>query len=255
VVTFGRAEPRDTFTLRTNPGAPSSAVSAPKDAHYVAPICRATAYVIGSRTLPSPLVVACFGGADPNYVFDTSATAQLTVANASNLSAASSASTPQRATAKLRVRATDSAQNQALVYSAAGLPAGLTINSVTGVISGRVSGAPGTYRVRITVTDTSGAHTTKIIIWHVQNDVVLTRPKTQATQPNRAVRLGIKARDLLPHRTLHYAAVGLPAGLSINARNGLLSGRTGYVSRTYTVTVVVTDSAGARARTSFRWRV
>jgi hypothetical protein len=84
---------------------------------------------------------------------------------------------------------------------------------------------------------------------------VLTRPRAQSTPPNHAVQLGVKARDLIPHRTLRYAATGLPAGLAINAKNGVILGRTVNVSRVYSVTVVVTDSAGARARASFIWKV
>jgi hypothetical protein len=175
--------------------------------------------------------------------------------NAITISAANSTSTPRGATARLAVRATDSSKAQVLVYRAAGLPPRLRINASTGVIAGRVSAAPGTYTVRITVTDSSGAHAMKIIVWHVQNDIVLTRPRAQSTPPNHAVHLGIKARDLIPHRTLHYAATRLPAGLAINAKNGVISGRTANVSRVYSVTVVVTDSAGARARSGFTWTV
>jgi hypothetical protein len=254
-VTFGRPEPNDTFTLRTDPSAPSSAVSLPTDAQHVAPVCRAAAYAVGAAAPPSPLTISCSGGSDPNYAFDTSATALLTVGNAITISAANSTSTPQGAIVKLAVKAIDSAGTQVLVYRAVGLPARLAINASTGVITGRVFAAPGTYTVRITVTDTSGAHATKIIVWHIRNDIVLTRPRAQSTPPNHAVHLGVKARDLIPHRTLRYAATGLPAGLAINAKNGVISGRTANVSRVYTVTVVVTDSARARARTSFTWKV
>lgn len=254
-ITFGRPEPNDTFTLRTDPDAPSSAVSPPRDAQYVAPVCRAAAYVVGAPAPSSPLTISCSGGTDPNDTFDTSATALLTVANAITISARNSTSTPQGAIARLAVKAIDSSKAQALVYRAVGLPARLTIKASTGVIAGRVSAVPGTYTVRVTVTDTSGAHATKIIVWHVQNDIVLTRPRAQSTPPNHAVHLDIKARDLIPHRTLHYGATGLPAGLAINAKTGVISGRTGSVSRVYTVTVVVTDSAGARARASFTWKL
>ncbi|MBV9380403.1 MAG: ricin-type beta-trefoil lectin domain protein [Streptosporangiaceae bacterium] len=58
-----------------------------------------------------------------------------------------------------RVTATDSASGQTLTYSATGLPAGLSISSSTGLISGKAS-APGTSAVKVTVSDQVGARST-----------------------------------------------------------------------------------------------
>jgi hypothetical protein len=254
-ITFGQIEPNDTFTLRTTPAAPSSAVRRPSDARYVAPICKAAAYIVDAPTLPSHQTIACSGGSDANYTFDTSATAQLTVVNAIEISVASRANTPQSASARLTVRATDLPQAQPLVYSATGLPRGLSINRSTGEISGRISGVPGTYEVRITATDATGAHGTKTIVWHVEDDVVLTRPATRTTLPEHAARLRVTARDLIAHRRLHYSASGLPRGLAINARTGVISGTVTAHAGTYRAVIVVTDSHGARASTTFTWRV
>jgi hypothetical protein len=64
------------------------------------------------------------------------------------------------------VRATDSAAAQALTYSATGLPAGLSINSATGVISGTPA-AVGTSSVTVTATDTTGASGSATFTWTV----------------------------------------------------------------------------------------
>ncbi|MFJ8442643.1 putative Ig domain-containing protein [Kitasatospora griseola] len=58
--------------------------------------------------------------------------------------------------ASLQIRATDSASGQTLTYAATGLPAGLSINSATGLISGTPTAA-GTSSVTVTATDTTGA--------------------------------------------------------------------------------------------------
>jgi Zn-dependent metalloprotease len=56
----------------------------------------------------------------------------------------------------LQITATDSASGQTLTYSATGLPAGLSINSSTGLISGSPTTAA-TYSTTVKATDTTGA--------------------------------------------------------------------------------------------------
>ena len=68
--------------------------------------------------------------------------------------------------ASLQVHATDSASGQTLAYSATGLPAGLSINSSTGAISGTPTTA-GTYNVTVTATDGTGASGSASFAWTV----------------------------------------------------------------------------------------
>jgi hypothetical protein len=56
----------------------------------------------------------------------------------------------------LQIKATDSTSGQTLTYSAAGLPAGLSIGTSSGLISGGTRTA-GDYTVTVTATDTTGA--------------------------------------------------------------------------------------------------
>jgi O-glycosyl hydrolase len=68
--------------------------------------------------------------------------------------------------ASLPIKASDSAAGQTLGYSAAGLPAGLSISSSTGVISGTPTTA-GTSTVTVTATDTTGASGSATFAWAV----------------------------------------------------------------------------------------
>ncbi|HEV2451456.1 MAG TPA: Ig domain-containing protein, partial [Streptosporangiaceae bacterium] len=59
--------------------------------------------------------------------------------------------------ASLQMSATDSQSGQTFTWTASGLPAGLSINSSSGLISGTPTTA-NTYSVTVTATDTTGAH-------------------------------------------------------------------------------------------------
>jgi hypothetical protein len=68
--------------------------------------------------------------------------------------------------ASLQIHASDSASGQTLTYSATGLPAGLSINSSTGLISGKPTTA-GTSTVTVKAADTTGASGTASFTWTV----------------------------------------------------------------------------------------
>jgi hypothetical protein len=68
--------------------------------------------------------------------------------------------------ASLQITATDSAPGQTLTYSATGLPAGLSINSSTGLISGTPTTAAD-YSVTVTATDTTGASGSASFTWDI----------------------------------------------------------------------------------------
>jgi Putative Ig domain/PLD-like domain len=68
--------------------------------------------------------------------------------------------------ASLQITASDSASGQTLTYSATGLPAGLSISSSTGLISGTPTTAT-TYNVTVTATDTTGATGSAAFTWTI----------------------------------------------------------------------------------------
>ncbi len=74
--------------------------------------------------------------------------------------------TAYKTPASLQIRASDSATGQTLAYHASGLPAGLSINSATGLISGTPT-ATGRFPVGVTVTDGGGAFASVAFAWKI----------------------------------------------------------------------------------------
>jgi subtilase family serine protease len=70
--------------------------------------------------------------------------------------------------ASLQINAADSASGQTLTYSATGLPAGLSISSTTGLISGTPTTA-GSNSVTVTAKDTTGASGSASFTWTINS--------------------------------------------------------------------------------------
>lgn len=81
--------------------------------------------------------------------------------------------------------------------------------------------------------------------------VTVTNPGNQTGAVGTAVSLQIHATDTAGG-TLTYKAAGLPAGLSISASSGLISG-TPTTAASSNVTVTATDSTGPSGSASFSW--
>ena len=78
--TYGQTAPLYTFSV-TGFAPGENAANA---AGYVAPSCT-SAYTVSTPVASSPLTISCAGGSATDYTFDTSATAQLTIARADQL--------------------------------------------------------------------------------------------------------------------------------------------------------------------------
>jgi hypothetical protein len=86
------------------------------------------------------------------------------------------------------------------------------------------------------------------------NTVTVTGPGNQNSTVGTAASVQMHATDSASGQTLTYSATGLPAGLSINATSGLISG-TPSAAGTSNVTVTARDSTGATGSTAFTWTV
>src|SRR5581483_1875060 len=86
------------------------------------------------------------------------------------------------------------------------------------------------------------------------NTVTVTNPGNQTGTVGTAASLQVHASDSASGQTLTYSATGLPAGLSINSSNGLISG-TPTTAGTSNVTVKATDTTGASGSAAFSWTI
>ena len=158
-------------------------------------------------------------------------------------------------TVSLSLAAADAA-GHALTYSAVGLPPGLSLNASTGLISGTIptTAAGNRYAVTVTVSDGTTS-TSQSFEWEVTS-LILSSPGDQTSTEGVPVSLALTAQDA-SSRTLTYTASGLPAGLSINASSGLISGTTPVgqgSSDSSPVTVTVSDGLVSVSQT-FNWAV
>jgi hypothetical protein len=93
--------------------------------------------------------------------------------------------------ASVQVRASDSASGQTLTYGATGLPAGLSINSSSGLISGTPTTA-GTSNATVTARDSTGATGSATFSWTVNSgsggcattNIALNKPTTASSTEN-----------------------------------------------------------------------
>ncbi|MET9771957.1 putative Ig domain-containing protein [Streptomyces sp. NPDC006415] len=168
-----------------------------------------------------------------------------------------SAVSPKTTAVGVAAEVTNSAEGGTAPYTwkAAGLPAGLSIASATGTISGTPT-TTGTSNVTVTATDSAGKAGSTSFSWTITGGqggtLTLASPGNQTVYIGRPVTLPLRAAG----GTAPYAfkATNLPGGLTIHPATGTVSGTpTTWGFRTSTATV--TDSTGRSSSTSIAWNV
>ncbi|WP_306215275.1 putative Ig domain-containing protein [Actinoplanes sp. RD1] len=135
-----------------------------------------------------------------------------------------------------------------LVWSASALPAGLTINSSTGVVSGKPT-ATGRYTTTVTAKDAAKLTGKVSFSWDVAAPLTLTNPGTlQVTAGQPLTKALTASGGTTPYA---WSASGLPSGLTINASTGVITGTPATPAAAAAVSVTVTDAAKRSAAASF----
>ena len=139
----------------------------------------------------------------------------------------------------------------------ADLPAGLSINPTTGLITGTLAyDEAGSYSVHIAATDgdLSDAASFSWTIANTNRAPTVAAPGNQSDAEGDTVSLQLSASDP-DGQTPTWSASGLPAGLSINTTTGLIFGTLAYdEAGSYSVHVSATDGELSDT-TSFTWTI
>src|SRR5208283_1472454 len=114
------------------------------------------------------------------------------------------------------------ATNSPTSFGASGLPAGLTVNTVSGLISGTPTGAAGTSSVTLSATNSGGtgnAPLTLTLTVTVAPPVISSSGAASGT-----VGTAFSYQIAATNSPTSFGASGLPAGLTVNTVSGLISG-------------------------------
>lgn len=147
----------------------------------------------------------------------------------------------------------------AYVNNATTLPAGLTIDADSGLITGSPSGPVGTSTVTITATDGFGRTDTEVFTWKILADLTISgfTPTSPAT-----AQVGLQTPMTLAGAggsgggySIAVPLLGagtMPPGMIFNALTNKVSGAA-TTSGTYTVPFTITDGAGRKRTYNYTW--
>ena len=135
-----------------------------------------------------------------------------------------------------------SATNNPTSYNASPLPAGLSVNTSTGLISGTPT-AGGTFNVTLSATNADGTGTAVLALTIVAPPVI-----TSALTASGAAGTSFSYQITATNNPTSYNASPLPAGLSINTSTGLISGAP-TATGTFSISISATNAAGTGTAT------
>jgi subtilisin family serine protease len=130
------------------------------------------------------------------------------------------------------------ATNNPLGFNAVGLPAGITISTMTGLISGTPT-ASGNSNVTISAFNLGGTGTATLVLTVLPATPVITSSPTATGVQGTTFSYQILATN----NPTSFDATGLPAGLSISTATGVIAG-TPVTTGTFITTLKATNSGG-----------
>lgn len=144
------------------------------------------------------------------------------------------------------IQATNSPQS----YNASPLPAGLSVNTNTGVISGTPTAGPGSYQITMTATNAGGPGTATLNLTIEAIPIPVVSPGAVTILTGQPVNYQIISTNPL-NEVLVYSVdpLTLPAGLSVNPNTGLISGIPTVGPGSYAITIRSTGSGGTGQNT------
>jgi uncharacterized protein YhjY with autotransporter beta-barrel domain len=129
-------------------------------------------------------------------------------------------------------------------FAATPLPAGLTVNPTTGLISGTPApGSGGPYSVTISATNATNTGQATLALTISENPPVITSAATASGTTGVAFSYQITATN----GVTVFGATGLPPGVTVNASSGLISG-TPTAPGTFNATMTVTNGSGSDSK-------
>jgi hypothetical protein len=182
----------------------------------------------------------------------------VTNTNQAPVADAQSVTTPEDTPKAITLTGSD-ADGDALTFSIATAPVHGTLSgtapNVTYTPAANYSGTDSfTFRTNDGTANSAPA-TASLTVLPAPDPPVITNPGNQTHAEGASVSLQIQASDP-DGESLAYGAAGLPAGLTIGASTGLISGTVAFTaSGSYNVTVTVTDPTAAPASTAFTWTI
>ena len=128
--------------------------------------------------------------------------------------------------------------------SGSSLPAGLTLDSATGEITGTVGGSAGFYTFTVEATDATPQTAAETLTMTVESTITF---PGSGSLPDGSVgesyRAALTANGGIAPYTWSFAGGTLPPGLAVNA-SGSISGTVGDAPGSYAFSVAVTDATG-----------
>jgi len=133
-------------------------------------------------------------------------------------------------------------------YGASNLPAGLTINTTTGVINGTPTNT-GVTNVTISAINAGGNDVETLVMTIRVPAPVITQPQNFT----QAVNTSFSHQIVATNSPTSYSATGLPTGVTINTSSGLITGTLPNLTtnQTFTVTINASNDTGAGTPRTF----
>jgi hypothetical protein len=132
-------------------------------------------------------------------------------------------------------------------------PAGLSVGSATGIISG-VPTAAGSFSFTVDATDSESRSARKILSVRVMTPLLIQAASSVEGLKGSSFSYQLIAAGGTPPYTWLIASGALPAGVTLNAATGLISG-TPSVSGTFAITIGIRDQAAVSATATVQIKV